>query len=62
MENNKEMTIGFSRDTQYEDEFYLEIICKNPNKNGEFEKSKIPVDDIDEIEHVEGTLQFYIHF
>ena len=55
IKNGSEITIGFIRDTEDEEEFYLEIISKN-EKNGERETIKIPVDDIDEIEHVEGTL------
>jgi len=39
-----------------EDEFMLEIKTKSKNKLGENEIVKIPVDDIDEIEHVQGTL------
>lgn len=45
-----------------EDEFMLEIKTKSKNKLGENEIVKIPVDDIDEIEHVQGTLQFFIHY
>ena len=33
----------------------------NP-KTGLKDTVKIPVDDIDVIEHVEGTLQFYLHY
>lgn len=34
---------------------------KNP-KTGNKDILRIPVDDIDEIEHVEGTFQFYLHY
>lgn len=50
------MTIGFVRDKNDEDEFYLEIVMKAKNtKTGNKDIMRIPVDDIDEIEHVEGT-------
>lgn len=62
IKSGSEVTVGFIRDTEDEEEFYLEIVSKIPGKNGEKESIKIPVDDIDEIEHVEGTLQFYIHY
>lgn len=56
IKNGSEITFGFIRDSNDEDEFYLEITSKTLGKNGEKETIKIPVDDIDEIEHVEGTL------
>jgi hypothetical protein len=56
IKNGSEITFGFTRDSNDEDEFYLEITSKTPGKNGEKETIKISVDDIDEIEHVEGTL------
>ena len=62
IKNGAEITMGFVRDTQDEDEFYLEIVSKAQGRSGEKESIKISVDDIDEIEHVEGTLQFYIHY
>lgn len=56
-EVGQELLIGFIRDQEDEDEFYLQV--KSKMKNDSF---KIAVDDIDEIEHVEGTLKFYIHY
>ena len=51
------------RDQHDEDEFYMEITGKEKNsKTGKKDSIRIPVDDIDEIEHIEGTLQFYIHY
>ena len=63
LKNNQDLTIGFIRDQNDEDEFYLEIIMKAKNpKTGMKDILRIPVDDIDEIEHIEGTLQFYLHY
>lgn len=63
IKNNQDLTIGFVRDQNDEDEFYLEIVMKAKNpKTGNKEILRIAVDDIDEIEHVEGTYQFYIHY
>ena len=63
IKNNSDLTIGFVRDQNDEDEFYLEIIMKAKNsKTGMKDILRIPVDDIDEIEHLEGTLQFYLHY
>ena len=56
VKNGSEITFGFIRDSNDEEEFYLEITSKTCGKNGEKETIKISVDDIDEIEHVEGTL------
>ena len=54
--NNADLTIGFVRDQLDEDEFYLEIVMKDKNpKTGNKDILRIPVDDIEEIEHVEGT-------
>ena len=61
IKNGSEITLGFTRDSQDEEEFYLELTSKSA-KNGEKETIRIPVDDIDEIEHIEGTLQFYVHY
>jgi len=56
IKNNADLTVGFVRDQNDEDEFYLEIIMKAKNpKTGMKDILRIPVDDIDEIEHVEGT-------
>ena len=57
------MTIGFVKDQIDEEEFYLEFISKDKNqKTGDKDRVRIAVDDIDEIEHVEGTLKFYVHY
>ena len=61
--NNLELTIGFVHNRTEEDEFYLEIEMKAENaKTGEKDSVLIPMEDVDEIEHVEGTFQFYIHY
>lgn len=62
IKSGSELTIGFVRDQNDEDEFFLEMITKGRNKSGEQETVRIAVDDIDEIEHVQGSLQFYIHY
>lgn len=63
IKNNTDLTIGFVRDQHDEEEFYMEITSKEKNsKSGKKDSVRIPVDDIDEIEHIEGTLQFYIHY
>ena len=63
IKNNQDLTIGFVRDQNDEDEFFLEIVMKAKNpKTGNKDILRIAVDDIDEIEHVEGTYQFYIHY
>ena len=59
---NDELTIGFTRDPNDEEEFRLEIQSKSKNKQGEKEVVSIAIDDVDEIEHIPGTLQFYIHY
>lgn len=53
----QEATIGFVRDQEEEEEFFLQVRAKDTN-----DYIKIAVDDIDEIEHVESTLKFYIHY
>lgn len=56
IKNNQDLTLGFVRDQNDEDEFYLEIVMKEKNtKTGNKDILRIPVDNIDEIEHVEGT-------
>jgi|DEB0MinimDraft_12_1074336.scaffolds.fasta_scaffold41963_2 hypothetical protein len=56
IKNNQDLTIGFVRDQNDEDEFYLEIVMKvKNNKTGQRDILRIPVDDIEEIEHMEGT-------
>lgn len=63
LKNNTDLSIGFVRDQKDEEEFYMEIISKDKNpKTGKIPSLRIPLDDIDEIEHVEGTLKFYIHY
>jgi hypothetical protein len=63
IKNNTDLTIGFVRDQHDEEEFYMEITAKEKNqKTGKKETLRIPVDDIDEIEHIDGTLKFYIHY
>lgn len=55
--------MGFIKDPNDEEEFYLEITTKEKNpKTGKKDSIRIAVDDIDEIEHIEGTLKFYIHY
>lgn len=53
---NDELTIGFIKDPNDEDEFRLEIKSKSNNKQGEKDAISIPIDDVDEIEHIPGTL------
>lgn len=59
---NDEVTIGFVKDPNDEEEYRLEIQTKSKNKQGEKDVVSIPIDDVDEIEHIPGTLQFYIHY
>ena len=59
---NDELTIGFVRNPNDEEEFRLEIQSKSKNKSGEKEVVSIAIDDVDEIEHIPGTLQFYVHY
>ena len=63
IKNNAEITLGFVRDQNDEDEFLFEVMSKAKNpKTGSKDIVHIPVDDILEIEHIEGTLQFYLHY
>lgn len=62
LKKNEEVTVGFVRDSNDEDEFRLNIESKTKNKAGEKEVVSIAIDDVDEIEHIPGTLQFYIHY
>ena len=63
IKNNAETTIAFIRDQEDEEEFYLEITAKDKNpKSGKKESVRIEFDDIDEIEHIDGTLKFHIHY
>ena len=55
---NHEVLLSFLRDPEEEEEFFLEVSSK---KDDEL-YYRIPVDNIDEMEHVEGTLKFYLHF
>lgn len=58
----EEVTIGFMRDRSFEEEFFLVIESKYFNqKTGHKDKKLIPVDDVEEIEHVEG-IKFEIHY
>ena len=51
--NNDEVTLGFIRDRSFDEEFFLVIENKEFNKKtGSKDKFLIPVEDIDEIEHV----------
>lgn len=52
-----DVTLGFIRDQEDQDEFFL-VIKSVKTK----ETLKIVVDDIDEIEHVDGSLKFFIHY
>ena len=55
---NSECLISFLRDPEVEEEFFLEVSSKkDPDLT-----IQIHVDSIDELEHVEGTLKFYIHY
>ena len=48
-----EVTLGFIRDRSFDEEFFLVIENKEFNKKtGSKDKFLIPVEDIDEIEHV----------
>jgi hypothetical protein len=53
----QDVTFGFVRITEDQNEFYLQVKSKEKNQ-----LIRIAVDDIDEIEHVEGTLKFYLHY
>lgn len=58
----EEVIIGFIRDRTFEEEFFLVIENKDFNqKTGSKNKKMIAVDDVEEIEHTEGT-QFEIHY
>ena len=59
---NDEVVIGFVKDSNDEDEFRLNIESKSKNKSGEKDLVSIAVDDVDEIEHIPGTMQFYVHY
>ena len=52
-----DVTLGFIRDQEDQDEYFL-VIKSVKTK----ETLKIVVDDIDEIEHVDGSLKFFIHY
>jgi hypothetical protein len=52
-EANTEVTLGFIRDRSFDEEFFLVIENKDFNKKtGSRDKFLIPVEDIDEIEHI----------
>lgn len=51
-----EVVISFLKDSTFEEEFFLVIESKDFNpETGVKDKRLIPIDDIDEIEHVSGT-------
>jgi len=55
--NGKELIIGFVRDHSDDAEFFFEIKSKDKNsKSGEIDQIRIPVGDIDDIEHLDGSL------
>lgn len=56
-QNGEDLQMGFIRDQQDQNEFFLSIQSSKTK-----ECLRIIVDDIDEIEHVQGTLKFYIHY
>ena len=58
IKTNHEVLLSFLRDPEEEEEFFLEVTSK---KDDEI-YHRIPVDNIDEIEHVEGTLKLYLHY
>lgn len=63
IKNNMDLTIGFVKDPNDEDEYFIEFVMKTKNpKTGVRDAARIPIEDVDEIEHIEGTLQFYIHY
>jgi len=55
IKSNQELIVGFVRDHEGAEEFYLQIKQSS-------QTVRIPTSDIDEIEHVEGTFQFYVHY
>ena len=51
-----DVIISFLRDSTFEEEFFLVIESKDFNPDtGVKDKKLIPIDDIDEIEHISGT-------
>lgn len=56
-QNGEDIQMGFKKDQTDQNEFFL-LIQSTKTK----ESLRIIVDDIDEIEHVQGTLKFYIHY
>lgn len=55
--SNTDVTFSFVREVDTEEEFYLKL-----NEKGKDEPIKIPVNDIDGIEHCEGSLKFFLHY
>lgn len=54
--NTVEVVISFLKDSTFEEEFFLVIESKDFNpETGVKDKRLIPIDDIDEIEHISGT-------
>ena len=54
---NSDVTFSFVREVDTEEEYFLKIIEK-----GKDEPVKIPVNDIDGMEHCEGSLKFFLHY
>jgi hypothetical protein len=51
------LVIGFVREKADDREFFFEIRSKDKNsKSGEIDQIRIPVCDIDDIEHLDGSL------
>ena len=48
---SESLLLGFVRDLNDAEEFLLKISCKTTGK-----ALSIPIEDVDQIEHVEGTL------
>lgn len=58
----EEVTIGFVKDTQFDEEYFLVVESKENNpKTGLKDRKMIAVDDIDEIVHIDG-FQFQIFY
>lgn len=61
--SGQSLIFGFIRDNADQEEYFLKIESKKDNsKTGERDVVRIPVDLIDEIEHEEGTMTFYVHY
>lgn len=52
---SEEVTIGFVRDTQFDEEYFLVVESKEAHpKTGVKDRRMIAVDDIEEIVHIDG--------